>query len=214
MERGHRQHARVAAHHALQRVGYHRCLFERRARRQVYLYGKLVALGNGHELLRDAAHQQDAQQHTADAQSKRGLRVTETPANDLIVRPLQKVEHRRCGVLFPRQPSCLHLYVLAMLLLAWFQRVLDERVLQVGHQQFCHQQRREQYDADGPRERLQEVERHSRHGEQDGEERHRDGQRGREDAAEEVSGTVNAGLPPQTVVFLSRQVLRQQSQFL
>ena len=68
-------------------------------------------------------------------------------------------------------------------------------VLQNGQQRLGDNHRGEEHDGDGPGERQQEVVDLACHDDEEGEEGHRDTQRGGEDGLQEVDGGIDAGLP-------------------
>ena len=67
--------------------------------------------------------------------------------------------------------------------------------MQNGQQRLGDNHRGEEHDRDGPGEREQEVVELSRHDDEEGEEGHRDTQRGGKDGFQEVYGGINRSLP-------------------
>lgn len=176
LERCHRHHARVASQYLLQAVGHPCRAFDGRPRRQVYLHGKLVAVGRGHHLLWQCAYEHDAGHGGGQSGGHRGLWPAEAEAYEPVVVALQQVEHRE------RLLPVLH----------W---LAYEPELQERHEQRGNQQRHAQHGGDGPRESEQEVVYHSRRCEEEREESDAYGERCREYGLEEMGGALYRGMP-------------------
>ena len=167
LERGNAHDALFLGYHVLQRIGHSSRTFDTRTRRHVNLDGKLITVGEWHQLLRYALEHQDANYHARHTTGNGYPGMIEAPVNEdlvVLVHEIEQVE-RLLAV-----GTRLHLH-----------RFPNEEVLQDGQQRLGDNHRGKEHNGDGPREGEQEVVHLSRHHEEEGEEGHRDTQRSGED---------------------------------
>ncbi len=183
VEVGHGDHTGHAPDHVLQRVGQPCGVLNGASRGHEDLHGKLVTLGDRHQLLRqlDEGHATDGNRHDGSAQ--RQFPVGKALLDGLVVESLHDVEQIE-GLL----PVLSH---------SGLDGLTDAEVHEDGQQGLGDDHADEEHDGDGPGKHLQEVVHHACHRHEEGEERDGDAERGREDALQEMlcgqHGTAPAG---------------------
>ena len=182
MEGCYRHHPLILRKNAFKRIGNLRGAFHRCAGRHENLHGKLVALGNRHELERARQENPGTYAYAHNAENDGEDRPVETSRYHTVVDLLHR--HEETELLFTR---C-HRFLLQLV-----NRFLYKHILQERHKQLRHHKRHEKDYGHAPREIGKKVAEHPRHRKQEREECYGYSQCGRENCLEKFRAGTQGG---------------------